>query len=35
MPAMNNGWGDDYQDRLRNMDPEALEIARPCLCMNG
>ncbi len=25
MPAMNNGWGDDYQDRLRKIDPEALE----------
>ncbi len=25
MPPMNNGWGDDYQDRLRKMDPEALE----------
>ena len=25
MPPMNNGWGDDYQDRLRKMDAEVLE----------
>jgi RNA polymerase sigma factor (sigma-70 family) len=25
MPHMNEGWGDDYQDRLRKMDAETLE----------
>ena len=35
MPPMNNGWGDDYQDRLRKMDPSAARAARQLRCMSG